>query len=168
MTLIFQNGVLLFRNGLLAKDPRCCCDTSGCCCPNITGASHPTLYAHVDGGSVHECVAIVANPSPICGSWAGTIPDLVACTAPLIPMRIIFYCSVLSQGCNGYRLLAGYNNSSCQDVATVRSPASCVCDPFSIAFTVPAPSNRTVPPVTGCECTEAGGTLTVTINTTPC
>lgn len=171
MPLIFNNGTLLIRGGRIAMDTNCCCpnvnNPSQCCCPNVLPSIYNTLYARITGGTVSECTPLTYAVGNFCGRWSGTEPDLTACTDTPIPMVLVFECLNRAQGCNGYRLTAGFNNSGCKNIAAIQvSPTSCSCDPFSVVFNVGGPEND--PPRTGCNCPEAGGGLTVTISTTPC
>ena len=166
MGLVFHNGQLLFSNSLLAMDPACCCNKT-CCCNNILPENTSTLYAHVAGGTISCCITLSASGASRCGSWSGSIADIGGCTDTPIPLSLTFYCYDVSQGCNGYRLLAAYPGSGCINIATtIRTPTSCTCSTFSVVFEIPPPSS--VAPATSCDCPEAGSFLQVTVNQTPC
>ncbi len=94
MSIYIHNGQILFRNGMLAKGPDCCC--GGCPCNNL---SDP-LYAHTKfcGTSTVTLAEVAAGPGEVrawegegdFGDGPGTAKFKVWCDATVSDIKFCF------------------------------------------------------------------------------
>lgn len=162
-SLIFHNNQLLFRNGQLAMNTACCCDS--CCCGQSC-ATKPTLNAHLLGAGLDTNITLNCSgyspPTPCTSAavWSATSQLLFNCPDQ-VRADISFKCEYTgTNDCTAYKLEVKYTNSGCTDISGFRASTSCSCSPFQFTFSIPAPSPNGLG---GCNCGVTGQTITVTI-----
>lgn len=156
-------GKLLFRNGILAKGPACCC---GNCCNivNVSGSAWLRITFHsydcpaLDGMIVWARNDYSGHPrSYWCSQWETSV-EYGICMEGFINIE----CDTeVESDCMGFYVSSMNVGSDCILTPSVGPiyPTDCECDPFRLEF---GPFTfETVLPECGCDCQSGEFTLTV-------
>lgn len=176
--LQFWNGSLLFRGGLLAMDPACCCtDTpvSDCCCPDLDPVVEPpspppdltvtisSTCAAMDGKTF---TLEGSGDETHCQVWTGQV-NIGNCPGAPVILNFVMKCLTTGGGCSQYVISVNPNNSACANEAKVDDvpvDADCSCDPVYLVFSdLPAPFKNPLDMSGECDCCVDADTYTLTV-----
>jgi hypothetical protein len=156
-TLMWDNGVLLFRNNVLAFGPECCCEvTAICCCPSFDALPPPAVRFTVTG-YLSGTVTINAEVSDVCLIWEGNVPlDAEKCEFFDPPgLAVELNCTAVGQGTSAITAILGGGGADCGIGSLTQISITCV-PKFKAVY------SWSVQDLTGsCACPGETGTLTI-------
>lgn len=170
---LYTQGGKLIRVGSALKG--CCCDgTSPCCCQESRGKTLTGQFGS-DGacGSYLDGRTLTLDPSTtdvtgvICAAWQGRTTPLPNCgTGIVVAIEVRIRCNPdlptrTSGLCDKYEAKVFWQASPCTATPDwYRVNSGCTCNPLSLVFTLPTPSNGGLS--AGCDCC-ANPTVTFTV-----
>lgn len=163
---IIRRGGQIVRaaNGLITRNPDCCCGTGEDCCGGDVPTDYPTLYLHLTNVSDCACldgICIELTYDPLDGFWSGVGPGGGGCDATNAIWR--FACidnpDAGDDLCLNFRLSLMDAGVVCNAYSAFPDSCNCPPDP-SWTYTI-------ILSGIGC-CNTDPGTVTAVVDDVPC